>query len=215
MLIYTEFINYGIPGIIGILLGIIFGITVHEFSHAWMANRLGDPTPKQMGRVSLNPLRHLDVFGTILIFLVGIGWGKPVVYNPDYLRHGKKDELKIALAGPISNIIVAFIFALPYRIFILFHLNLSLTNAPFFVIAGIVTEICLILAVFNILPIPPLDGSKIIFAFVSEQARMSLEKIGPPILIALIAFSFIFRINIFGFILLIVQWLAHFLRTFP
>lgn len=200
--------------LIGLLLSLLIGITVHEFAHAWEANRLGDPTAKLMGRLSLNPLRHLDPFGTIFLLLVGIGWGKPVVYNPDYLRHGKKDELRIALAGPISNLILAFIFALPYRI--AHYLQVDLSNNPFFIITAVITEINIILAVFNILPIPPLDGSKIIFLFVSTETRIMLERIGPLILMGLIFIVYILRLNIFGAILSpVVEWLLNFVRAFP
>jgi Zn-dependent protease len=192
----------------------LIGITVHEFSHAWEANRLGDPTPKRLGRLSLNPIRHLDPFGTIFLLLVGFGWGKPVLYNPQFLRHGKKDEVKIAIAGPIANLITAFIFALPYRITHYLHIDLS--NNPLFIITAVITEINIILAVFNILPLPPLDGSKIIFLFVSIETRIQLERIGPLILMGLIFIIYVFRVNIFGTILTpIVEWLLNFLRTFP
>jgi Zn-dependent protease len=167
-----------------------------------------------MGRLSLNPLHHLDPFGTIFLLLVGFGWGKPVMYNPDYLRRGKKDELEIALAGPISNIITAIIFALPYRITHYLHVDLS--NNPFFIITAVITEINIILAVFNLLPIPPLDGSKIIFIFVSPETRIILERIGPLVLMGLIFIIYILRLNIFGAILSpIVEWLLNFVRTFP
>ncbi|MBU2595327.1 site-2 protease family protein [Patescibacteria group bacterium] len=200
--------------LIGLLLSLLIGITVHEFSHAWMANRLGDPTPRIMKRLSLNPLRHLDPFGTIFLLLVGFGWGKPVPYNPHYLRHGKKDELKLALAGPISNFILALIFALPYRFSYYLHLDLSAN--PLFIICAVITEINIILAVFNLLPIPPLDGSKIIFLFVSEDLRFQLERIGPLILMGLIFIIYILKINVFGIILSpIIEWLLNFVRTFP
>lgn len=200
--------------LIGLLLSLLIGISVHEFSHAWMANRLGDPTPRMMKRLSLNPLRHLDPFGTIFLLLVGFGWGRPVPYNPEYLRHGKKDEVKIALAGPISNFILAIIFALPYRLSL--YLNLDLSANPFFIITAVITEINIILAVFNLLPIPPLDGSKIIFLFISEDLRLQFERIGPLILMGMIFIIYILRINIFGIILSpIIEWLLNFVRAFP
>lgn len=200
--------------LIGLLLSLLIGITVHEFSHAWMANRLGDPTPRMMKRLSLNPLRHLDPFGTIFLLLVGFGWGKPVPYNPEYLRHGKKDEVKIALAGPISNFILAIIFALPYRLSLYLHLDLSAN--PLFIITAVITEINIILAVFNLLPIPPLDGSKIIFLFISEDLRFQFERIGPLILMGLIFIIYILKINIFSIILSpIIEWLLNFVRAFP
>jgi Zn-dependent protease len=200
--------------LIGLLLSLLIGITVHEFAHAWEANRLGDPTPQRLGRLSLNPLRHLDPFGTIFLLLVGFGWGKPVMYNPQFLRGGKKDELKIAIAGPIANLICAFIFALPYRI--THYLQVDLSNNPLFIITAVITEINIILAVFNLIPISPLDGSKIIFLFVSVETRTILERIGPLILMGLIFVIYIFRINLFGAILSpIIEWLLNFVRTFP
>ncbi|TSC91136.1 MAG: metal-dependent protease [Candidatus Berkelbacteria bacterium Licking1014_96] len=200
--------------LVGLLLSLLIGITVHEFSHAWMATRLGDPTAKLMGRLSLNPLKHLDPFGTIFLLLVGFGWGRPVPYNPQYLRHGKKDEVKIALAGPLSNFILALIFALPYRLS--YYLHLDWTQNPFFIIAAVITEINIILAVFNLLPIPPLDGSKIIFLFLSEETRAQFERIGPLVLMGLIFIVYIFRINLFGAVLSpVIELLLNFIRTFP
>ena len=200
--------------LVGLLLSLLIGITVHEFSHAWTATKLGDPTAKIMGRLSLNPLKHLDPFGTIFLLLVGFGWGKPVPYNPEYLRRGKKDEVKIALSGPLSNLILAFIFALPYRL--TYYLHLDLTSNPFFIICAVITEINIILAVFNLLPIPPLDGSKIIFLFLSEEARAQFERIGPLVLMGLIFIVYIFRINLFGAILSpVIELLLNFIRTFP
>ncbi len=135
-------------------------------------------------------------------------------YNPEYLRHGKKDEVKIALAGPLSNFILAFIFALPYRLS--YYLHLDWTQNPLFIIAAVITEINIILAVFNLLPLPPLDGSKIIFLFLSEEARTQFERIGPLVLMGLIFIVYIFRINLFGAVLSpIIEGLLNFIRTFP
>lgn len=197
---------------IGALLGIFVGIVVHEYAHAWMANRLGDPTAKILGRLTLNPLKHLDPWGTVMLLVIGIGWGKPVPYNPNYLRHGKKDELKIALAGPITNLLFAIICSIPYRFL---FLNQNLFDNPFFIITGAMTEFLLLLAVFNLLPIPPLDGSKILFIFISEESRIKFERVGPLVLIGLLAISYFSKINIFGFLWIIVYPLAHFVRTFP
>lgn len=206
-LIYAPFV------LIGLLLSLVIGITVHEFAHSWMANRLGDPTAKSLGRLTLNPLKHLDPFGTIFLLLVGFGWGRPVPYNPAYLK-GKGDELKIALSGPVSNIITAFIFAIPYRISN--YLNLDLSSNPLFIIAAVITEINIILAVFNLLPIPPLDGSKIIYMFVSDKTKMQIERLGPVFLMALIFLIYIFRLDFFGkFLTPIIAWLLNLVRVFP
>lgn len=200
--------------LLGLLLSLLIAITVHEYAHAWTANRLGDPTPKKMGRLNLNPLRHLDPFGTIFLLLVGFGWGKPVLYNPEYLPHGKKDEVKIAFSGAAANLICAFIFALPYRLAVYLHLDWS--SNPLFIITSVITEINIILAVFNLLPIPPLDGSKIIYLFVSEETRYTLERIGPIFLMGLIFIVYVFRLDLFGTILSpIISWLLNFVRAFP
>lgn len=87
----------------------VISLSLHEFAHAWMADRLGDPTPREQGRVTLNPLAHIDPWGFVLVFLIGFGWGRPVQFNPHYLKNPLQDELKIAMAGPAMNMILAFV----------------------------------------------------------------------------------------------------------
>lgn len=134
-------------------IALVIGITIHEYSHAFAADRLGDPTPRSLGRLSLNPLRHLDPLGTLMIFILRFGWGKPVPIDSYNLRHPRRDELIIALAGPSSNLILA-IFA---------SLLTNVIPQNFIILSFIFTliQINIILAIFNLLPIPPLDGSKI------------------------------------------------------
>jgi len=200
--------------LIGLLLALLIAITFHEYAHAWMSTRLGDPTAQYAGRLTLNPLKHLDPFGAILLLLVGFGWGKPVPYNPQFLRNGKWDELRIALAGPITNLIIALIFAIPYRI--AYYLNLDWSENPLFIITAVITEINIILAVFNILPIPPLDGSKIVYLFVSGETKSKLERYGPIFLLILIFAIYVLRIDFFGrFLSPIIQWLLNLVRVFP
>lgn len=143
------------------IFALVFAITVHEFSHAWMANYLGDPTAKYEGRISLNPLRHLDPMGTLMLFLIHIGWGKPVPVNPHNFRHPKRDEAKVAFAGPLANLLTAIVFSVPFKYF---------ADSPdFFVIFRLshaLFSMSILLCVFNLLPFPPLDGSKIIGIFV-------------------------------------------------
>ena len=141
---------------------IIFALTVHEFAHAWTADRFGDPTPRALGRVSLNPLVHLDPVGTLLIAVFHFGWGKPVPVDPRFLRRPRRDMLYIALAGPAANLASAVVFGLLLRLAdgttawsegygpVLFH------------VLRITVLLSLILTFFNLIPIPPLDGSKIL-----------------------------------------------------
>ncbi|MEI6144460.1 MAG: site-2 protease family protein [Candidatus Berkelbacteria bacterium] len=176
---------------IAAIVGLLLAITVHEFAHAWMANYLGDPTAKKLGRLTLNPFKHLDPLGTLFLLVAGFGWGKPVPYNPSNLK-SDADEVKVALAGVSANLIFALILGIPLRIATMNHVaidsNLWLTAIE------LVLEMNLVLIAFNIIPIPPLDGSKVIFQFISFDARMTFERYGPIILFALIIAS-----NVFGF----------------
>lgn len=166
---------------IAFIVALLGAITVHECAHAWMANRLGDSTAKDAGRISLNPFVHLDLMGTIFLLLAGFGWGKPVPVNPNNLQNPKLDELKIALCGPISNLIFAIIILLAIR-----WLNLGeLINSFLIVLA----QINLILMTFNLLPIPPLDGSAILQVILPAESYQSIQQLGVPLLIAFLIFS--------------------------
>jgi Zn-dependent protease len=163
-----------------IFLGaIIIAITVHEFAHAWTAYTLGDDTPYLMGRVTLNPLAHLDPLGSLLFLIAGFGWGKPVIYNPMRLKR-KADELWVALAGPISNILLA--------IFLNGLATLLPKIIPGFYAAPLqlAALVNVYLAAFNMLPIPPLDGSSIIAYFWPEYRSIAGGQIGFVILLFLI-----------------------------
>lgn len=144
-----------------LVVALVAVITVHEFSHAWVANYLGDPTARLAGRVTLNPLKHLDPLGTILIFLVQIGWGKPTPVNPGYFKKPRRDEALTALAGPLSNLIIAVIFSIPLKYASGFLGDLSLAGEPVVLnIFGAIVDMSIVLFAFNMLPFPPLDGSK-------------------------------------------------------
>jgi len=148
-----------------VLISLLICITIHEFFHAFAADRLGDPTARSMGRLSLNPLRHLDPLGTIMMLFVGIGWGKPVPIDPYNLGNPRRDETLIALAGPVSNLVLAVISA----IFI------QLTNIhPSFLVTFIIINVSL--AIFNLLPIPPLDGSKVFLNLLSVDSALKWEE---------------------------------------
>ncbi|MCD6195083.1 site-2 protease family protein [bacterium] len=201
---------------IAFLVGILLAISVHEFAHALAAVRAGDLTPKLAGRLTLNPLAHLDPLGTLFLLLAGFGWGKPVPINPFNLPNPQKSQAWIALAGPLANIILALILAIPIR---LSHFGLwpeGLIAAQIIQILQIIIELNLLLAVFNLLPIPPLDGSKIIFAFVSQETQVAIEQIGPWVLFALLFLSFATPVNIFSATLFpLIQYLNYLITAFP
>jgi len=176
---------------ISALIGLFLAITVHEFAHAWMANYLGDPTAKRMGRLTLNPFKHLDPLGTLFLLVAGFGWGKPVPYNPSNLK-SDADEVKVAMAGVSANLIFALILGIPLRIATLNHVPID--SNMWLTVIELVLEMNLVLIAFNIIPIPPLDGSKVIFQFISFDARIAYARYGPIILFGLIIAS-----NVFGF----------------
>lgn len=161
---------------------LVFSAIVHEYMHGWMAYRLGDPTAKDAGRLTFNPLAHLEWFGSLFFPLVMIitrmpfvfGWAKPVPYNPHNLRDRKYGDAKVALAGPLGNLIIAVFFGLCLRF-------LPFMSLTFNGLLSIIVYINLILMVFNLVPIPPLDGSKILAVFLPEKARnkfMHMERTG-------------------------------------
>jgi len=200
-----------------VLIFVIFGmllisVAFHEAAHAWMANRLGDPTAKLLGRISLNPLDHIDPIGTVLLPLFALfssittggffvfGWGKPTPFNPWNLQNPKRDSALISLAGPVSNFLLAAIFAIPFRLGLLelannqsfqsFSLLNPLGKTSFILFFMIYLN--LLLGLFNLIPIHPLDGFKVIGGLLSKSFYyrwLELERIGPILLLALIFFG--------------------------
>lgn len=172
-----------------LIIALLVAITFHEFAHAWMANRLGDSTAKHLGRLTLNPLVHLDVIGTIMIFLVGFGWGKPVPYNPARLVRGRFGEVLVAIAGPLSNVLLALLFALPGRIYLIQHQVLP--EGQLYIFLAVMVTLNIFLAAFNLIPIPPLDGSKILYLIldsfnIRQETILRIEQMGPIALLLLI-----------------------------
>ena len=190
------------PQIIVLLIpALVFSLSFHEFAHAWMAYRLGDRTAAQMGRLTLNPISHLDPVGSIALLLMGFGWAKPVPVDSRYLKNPKEDMVKVAAAGPISNIILAIVAALVLRL--LFSTDF-LTNSikTFFIIF---MQINITLAVFNLLPVSPLDGSQILSPFLEKkfgpEIVWKMQLYGPRILFFIILFSIMTDIHIFSFVI--------------
>lgn len=188
----------------------IFSVMVHEVSHGLVAYRLGDDTAKRTNRLNLNPLNHIDPVGSLMLpfflFLIGspilFGWAKPVPYNPYNLKNPKSGSALIGIAGPLSNIVIAVIFGLLTRILKLSPI-FGETIAPLFIFLSIIVFINLLLAIFNLVPIPPLDGSKVLFALLPNRyykIQNFLEIYGTYILLFFIFFGF-------GFLAPIIQGL--------
>ena len=195
---------------VAFLLSLLIAIDVHEFAHAWMANELGDPTARYQGRLSLNPLVHLDPLGTMMMLFsvfsgFGIGWGKPVPVDPRYLRKGPRVGMgMVAAAGPVSNLILAAIAAVPIRLGL--SLPWSLLN-----LLLILISVNISIALFNLLPIPPLDGASILRGILSTirarwayQVSDALDRMqvqGPMIFLLLIVADQVLPISILGLVL--------------
>jgi Zn-dependent protease len=154
-------------GFIAFIIAIVLGITVHEFMHAYAAHRLGDDTARLLGRLSLNPMAHLDPFGTLLLVLAGFGYGKPVPFNESRLR-STLGVTVVALAGPLSNLALAALFAIPLR----FGSAAALGPVYQEIILAVVEWNC-VLAVFNLIPIPPLDGSNVVYGLLPPRQQYS------------------------------------------
>lgn len=142
------------------LPGIVLGLSMHEFAHAWMSNKLGDPTPKRQGRLTINPIAHIDWIGFAALLLVGFGWGKPVMIDPSYYKNRRRDEFLVGIAGVTMNLILAVIIAIPVRLIRANYMtvgpNALMENV--FLILIYAVMINLVLMIFNLIPCPPLDG---------------------------------------------------------
>lgn len=166
---------------------LLVAITIHEFSHAWAADYLGDPTPRLGGRLKLNPLVHIDNIGMLLLLFFGFGWGKPVVFDPYNLKEPRRDAAWISMAGPSSNFILAVILALLLKLFTVLQLDLLTIIGGFIFVPMIRMNI--MLGVFNLLPIEPMDGFKIFEGILPEEKARewhSLKKWGMLFLLLLI-----------------------------
>lgn len=178
------------------IIGLIAGITIHEASHAYMAYRLGDPTAKLQGRLTLNPAAHLDPLGTAAILFLGFGWGKPTPFDPYNLRNIKRDSALISVAGAASNMLLAITLSIPYlAAFYLQQLNTTINSIYFYLTPVIFFNV--ILAIFNLLPIAPLDGFKVLAGLLPREWYedfIQTEQYGIFILLILLATGMISKI---------------------
>ena len=152
---------------------LLYSIIIHELAHGWVAYRLGDPTAKGQGRLTLNPLKHLDPMGTLMLFLFGFGWAKPVPVDLSNIHEQRKGLILVSAAGIIANIIFAFVAVFLYRL-----LSPS-SSGPLGIMLYYLAQINIMLAAFNLIPIPPLDGSKILAGFLSERYQNMMARIEP------------------------------------
>jgi Zn-dependent protease len=155
-----------------LVIPLLFSVIIHEVAHGWVAYRMGDPTAKMMGRLTLNPLKHLDPLGTLLLFVVGFGWAKPVPVNFYNLRPRRKGLILVSSAGIAANILLAFVFQL------LFKLLPESYSGVFLVLIYFMVQINITLAALNLIPIPPLDGSKILMGLAPAQSRFLYSYMG-------------------------------------
>ena len=167
------------------LPGLIIAMTVHEFSHAATAVALGDPTPRMQGRLTLNPTAHIDPVGLLMLFLVRFGWAKPVMINPYNFKHPRRDDILVSLAGPVANLVTAFITMLVMALMVKFGVHITPG-------IGMVFSLILIyninFAIFNMIPVPPLDGSKVLIQLLPYELARKLQELERYSFLILIVF---------------------------
>ncbi|MDD5342266.1 MAG: site-2 protease family protein [Patescibacteria group bacterium] len=182
------------------MLAVVIGITVHEFCHALAASVQGDQTARNAGRLTLNPLAHLDPLGTVMLLILGFGYGRPVPFNPYNLRNKRFGPALVGLAGPVSNLLMVAIFGILLKVFIPI---LSQDNLLVIFLIYLI-QINVVLLVFNLFPVPPLDGSKVLFAILPASQggiRLFLEQYGPWVLLGVLLFGGGIFSSIFEFFL--------------
>ena len=178
------------------LVPALMAITCHEVSHGYVADKLGDNTARSLGRLTLNPIKHLDIFGTLMIFIVGIGWAKPVPVNYNNLRHPKRDMMWVAAAGPITNFALAFFSAMAMRLLVYAGAGIPGTSPlaafvdPITLMLAFSVYINLLLGIFNLIPMPPLDGGRVAVGLLPSGASMALARVEPFGMIIIIALVF-------------------------
>ena len=164
--------NLRLTDLAGIAIALVIGVTCHEFSHAFTADQLGDHRPRALGRVSLNPVRHIDPFGALLFLIAGFGYGRPVPVNVYALRPGRIGMAMVAAAGPLANVVVALVFAIVYRAIRISGVQIDLVEA--IVLSAVFYNF--VLAILNLIPIPPLDGYNVLLAFLPPRYAFTLQR---------------------------------------
>jgi len=168
-----------------VAIPLLFSVIIHEVAHGWVAYRMGDPTAKWSGRLTFNPLKHLDPIGTLMLFLVGFGWARPVPVNFNNIPDRRKGLIFVSSAGILANILFAFFALLFIRLFS------ASSSGTAFILIYYVVQINLTLAALNLIPIPPLDGSKILMGFVSERTQYFLSRLEPYGFFIIIGFLYL------------------------
>jgi Zn-dependent protease len=192
--------NFNLTQVLIFLPGIILGLTVHEYSHALVAHMCGDSTAKEQGRISLNPLKHIDPLGFIMLIVAGFGWAKPVQFNEQNLRNPKTDVIKIALAGPLSNAVIAMVLSIVFSLLSsAFPSYLTPVMRVVFEVLRSAIYLNWALFIFNLIPLPPLDGSHLLLSQFKRFPALynGLYKYGSFLLFGLIIASFVTKINFF------------------
>lgn len=185
----------------------LFAITCHEVSHGYIAWRYGDPTARMLGRLTLNPLKHIDIIGTLMIVFIGIGWAKPVPVVYENLRDPKRDMIWVAAAGPITNLLLAFVSAMVLRGLVTFAgpavtsgSPLAMVIEPLVLMLAFSVYINLLLAIFNMIPLPPLDGGRVLSGLLPYRQAAVLSRIEPYGMVIIIVL--VFFTNVFSYVVL-------------